>query len=60
MQSFIDFYAEYYGTGFDDYLKQVTSAFPQLDLSRITMDDGDDSSSQPNPTLESDGVSVLA
>ena len=38
-QSFIDSYAEYYGTGFEDYLKQVASSFPDLDLSRITMDD---------------------
>ena len=59
-QSFIDSCAEYYGTGFDDCLKQVASAFPELDLSRITMDDGDDGSSQPTPTLESDGVVVLA
>ena len=32
-QSFIDSCAEYYGTGFDDCLKQVASAFPELDLS---------------------------
>ena len=38
-QSFIDSCAEYYGTGFDDYLKQVASAFPELDLFGITMDD---------------------
>ena len=37
-QSFIDSCAEYYGTGFDDCLKQVASAFPELDLSRISMD----------------------
>ena len=59
-QSFIDSCAEYYGTGFDDCLKQVTSASPDLDLSGITMNDGDDGSSQPNPTPESDGVIVLA
>ena len=59
MQSFIDSCVEYYGTGFDDCLKQVTSAFPELDLFGITMDDGDDGSSQPNPTPESDGVIVL-
>ena len=41
MQSFIDSCAEYYGTGFDDFLKQVVSAFPELDLSVITMDGGD-------------------
>ena len=39
MQSLIDSYAEYYGTGFDDCLKQVASAFPELDLSGITLDD---------------------
>ena len=60
MQSFIDSCAKYYGTGFDDCLKQVTSAFPELDLSGIIMDDGDDGSSLPNPTLEPDGVVVLA
>ena len=37
-QSFIDFCADYNGTGFDDCLKQVASAFPKLDLSRISMD----------------------
>ena len=59
-QSFIGSCAEYYGTGFDDYLKQVASAFPELDLSGITMDDGDDGSSEPNLTLEADGVIILA
>lgn len=59
-QSFIDSYAEYYGTGFDDCLKQVASAFPGLDLSGITMDDGGDGSSQPIPTPESDEIIVLA
>ena len=59
-QSFIDSYAEYYGTGFDDFLKQVASAFPELDLSGITMGDGDDGSSEPNLTLEADDVVVLA
>ena len=38
LQSFIDSCADYYGTGFDDCLKQVASAFPELDLSRISMD----------------------
>ena len=59
-QSFIDSCAEYYGTGFDVCLQQVVSAFPELDLSGITMDDGDDGSSLPNPTPEPDGVVVLA
>ena len=38
LQLFIDSYANYYNTGFDDCLKQVTSAFPELDLSEISMD----------------------
>ena len=38
-QSFIDSCAEYYGTRFDDCLKQVTSVYPKLDLSGITLDD---------------------
>ena len=37
-QSFIDSCAEYYGTGFDDCLKQVALAFLELDLSGISMD----------------------
>ena len=37
-QSFIDSCADYYGTSFDDCLKQVASAFPELDLSGISMD----------------------
>ena len=37
-QSFIDSCTDYYGTGFDDCLKQVVSAFPELDLSGISMD----------------------
>ena len=39
LQSFINSCAEYYGTGFKDYLKQVASAYLDLDLSGITMDD---------------------
>ena len=38
-QSYIDSCADYYGTGFDDCLKQVASAFLELDLSGITMED---------------------
>ena len=38
-QSYIDSCVDYYGTGFDDYLKQVASAFPGLDLSGITMEE---------------------
>lgn len=37
-QSFIDSCADYYGAGFDDCLKQVSLAYPELDLSGITMD----------------------
>ena len=37
-QSFIDSCADYYDTGFDDCLKQVASAFSELDLSGISMD----------------------
>ena len=59
-QSFINSCAEYYGTGFNDCLKQVASTFPELDLSGITMDDGGDGPSQPTPTPESDGIVVLA
>ena len=59
-QSFIDSCAGYYGTGFDDCLQQVVSAFPELDLSGITMDDRDDGSPQPNPTPEHDDSVVPA
>ena len=38
-QSFIDSCANYYGTGFDDCLRQVASAFLELDLFRITTDE---------------------
>ena len=37
-QSFIDSCTDYYDTRFDDYFKQVASAFPELDLSGISMD----------------------
>ena len=37
-QSFIDSCADYYGTGFDDCLKQVALTFPELDLFGISMD----------------------
>ena len=59
-QSFIDSYAEYYGTGFDDCLKQVASVFPELDLSEITMDNESDGSLESNPPPKDDGVVVLA
>ena len=38
-QSFIDSYAEYYGTRFEDCLKQVVSSYLDLDLFRIIVDD---------------------
>ena len=57
-QSFIDSYAGYYGTGFENCLKQVASAFPGLDLSGITMDDGEDGPSQS--AAPADGDVVLA
>ena len=38
-QSYINSCADYYGTEFDDCLKQVTSAFLELDLSRIIMEE---------------------
>ena len=48
-QAFFDSCSEYYGTGFEDCLQQVASAYPELDLSGITMGDGDDSLRQPTP-----------
>ena len=71
-QSYIDSCADYYGTEFDDCLKQVVSAFLELDLSGITMDDpepttpvGDavdesDSTPETNPPPKADGAVVLA
>ena len=38
-QPFIDACAVYYGDKFDDCLNQVGSIYPNLDLSKITMDD---------------------
>ena len=38
-QPFIDSCAVYYGDGFEDFLKQVKSIYPHLDLSKVTMDD---------------------
>ena len=59
-QSFIDSYADYYGIGFDDCLKQVASVFSELDLSEITMDDEGDGSPESNPPPKDEGVVVLA
>ena len=57
-QAFFDSCGEYYGTGFEDCLQQVALAYPELDLSGITMDDGDDSLRQP--TSRHDDSVVLA
>ena len=71
-QSFIDSCADYYGTGFDDCLKQVASAFPELDLSGISMDapepvtpardvaTDDDIVLESRPSLVADSGIVLA
>ena len=72
-QSFIDSCADYYGTGFDDCLKQVASAFSELDLSGISMDapepmtpardvttDDDDDVLESQPSPKFDGGVVLA
>ena len=72
-QSFIDSCADYYGTGFDDCLKQVMSAFPELDLSGISMDapepmtlarnvvtDDDNGIPESQPSPKVDGDVVLA
>ena len=60
-QSFINSCAEYYGTGFEDCLKQVVFSYPALDLSRITMDDpmpstlaGDTIVGESDDSIESD------
>ena len=72
-QSFIDSCVDYYGTGFDDCLKQVALAFPELDLSGISMDapepvmharnvvtDDDDGVPESQPSPKVDGGVVLA
>ena len=38
-QPFIDSYSVYYGDEFEDFLKQIKSIYPYLDLSKVTMDD---------------------
>ena len=71
-QPFIDACAVYYGDKFEDYLKQVNSVYPHLDLSKVTMDNllsstptGDttfeetDTSTQSERDPKNDGV-VLA
>ena len=72
-QSFIDSCADYYGTGFDDCLKQVVSAFLELDLFGISMDapkpvtpardiatEDDDVVLESQPSPVADGNVVLA
>ena len=72
-QSFIDSCADYYGTGFNDCLKQVASAFPELDLFGISMDapepvtpardvaiEDDDVVLESQPSPMADGSVVLA
>ena len=55
-QSFIDSCADYYGIGFDDCLKQVASAFPELDLSRISMDAPEPVMPARNIVIDDDGI----
>ena len=38
-QPFIDSCAVFYGDGFKDFLKQVKSVYPHLDLSKVSVDD---------------------
>ena len=72
-QSFIDSCVDYYDTGFDDCLKQVASAFPKLDLSKISMStpepvmparnvvaDDDDGIPESQPPPKVDGSVILA
>ena len=71
-QSYVDSCADYYGTRFDDCLKQVASVFPELDLFGITMDDFEpttpvsdvvdesDDAPETNPPSKADGAIVLA
>ena len=72
-QLFIDSCANYYNTGFDNYLKQVMSIFSELDLSEISMDapepmtparnvvtDDDDGTPKLQLPLKADGGVVLA
>ena len=37
--AFIDSCAKYYGIGFEDFLKQVKSNYPHLDLAKVSMDE---------------------
>ena len=56
LKSFIDSCANYYGTGFDDCLKQVVSAFPKLVLSGISMDTPEPVSPAKDVATEDDDV----
>ena len=55
-QSFIDSCADYYDTGFDDCLKQVASAFPELDLFEISIDTPEPVTPARDVTTEDDDV----
>ena len=55
-QSFIDFCADYYDTGFDDCHNQVASAFPELDLSGISMDAPEPVTLARDVATDDDGV----
>ena len=55
-QSFIDSCANYYDTGFDDCLKQVASAFLELDLFGISMDTPEPVTPARDVTTEDDDV----
>ena len=72
-QSFIDSYVDCYCIGFNDCLKQVASAFPELDLSGISMDvpepvtparnvaiDDDDGILESHPSPKVNGGVILA
>lgn len=50
-QSFIDVCVVYYGDGFEDCLKQVRSAYLDLDLSKVSLND-------PLPTTPAGGDTV--
>ena len=56
LQSFIDSCADYYDTGFDDCLKQVASAFPELDLSGISMNAPEPVTPARDVAIEDDDV----
>ena len=55
-QSFIDSCADSYDIGFDDCLKQVASAFPELYLSGISMDAPEPVTPARDVATDDDGV----